>query len=334
LSLGEYGLDRLPPAERQNLLPRLLALYRNDPDPGIHGAARWLLKQWRADRQIKEMDEASRVASAPGVKRGWSVNSQGQTMVLIAKPREGRFWMGERKERHQQPLGHDFVLSSEDVTVEQFRHFCKEKRREYKYSEQCAPTQDCPAIEVLWYEAAEYCNWLSQREGIAEAQWCYEPNKDGKYADGMKIKAGYLRLQGYRLPTDAEWEYACRAGSTVGYSFGEPAELLERYGWFDRNSLGKAHSCGKLKPNDLGLFDMHGNVWQWTQGVYNHKPVDKEDDGGELIPGASFRVPRGGCWGNDAGSCRAALRSRSTPVNRSSFLGFRLARVPVEVGGK
>jgi hypothetical protein len=92
----------------------MLDLYRNDPDPSIHGAARWLLKQWRAEEKIKQMDAASRAASAPEVKRGWSVNSQGQTMVLIAKPREGMFWMGEGQGRHQQPLGHD--LSSRPRT--------------------------------------------------------------------------------------------------------------------------------------------------------------------------------------------------------------------------
>ncbi len=334
LSLGEYGPDRLLPGERQNLLPRMLDLYRNDPDPGIHGAARWLLKQWQAEKQIKELDAASRLAGAPGVKRGWYVNSQGQTMVVIAKPGEGMYWMGQGKERHQQPLGHDFAIASEAVTVEQFMQFCKDNRREYQYHEQYAPTKDCPAIDVSWYEAAEYCNWLSKREGIAEAQWCYEPNQAGKYAEGMKIKAGYLRLQGYRLPTEAEWEYACRAGSTVGYSFGEPAELLGKYGWFSSNSLGKTHSCGTLKPNDLGLFDMHGNVWQWTQGEYDHNPVDKEDDGGELVTRASIRVIRGGSWFYVAGYCRAGLRFGFTPVYRYFFRGFRLARVPVEAGGK
>jgi formylglycine-generating enzyme required for sulfatase activity len=362
LSLGEYGLDRLPPTEWQKLLPRILDLYRNDPDPGIHGAARWLLRKWEAEEKIKEIDAASRVASAPGGKRGWSVNSQGQTMLLIPKPREGMFWMGEGEERHQQQLGHAFALSSEDVTVEQFQRF----RAAYQPNKQYAPTKECPAIEVSWYEAAAYCNWLSQREGIAEAQWCYEIKKgaapalaastvsllgsplgprpllaaalvfprrtdqDDDYGNQVKIKAGYLELRGYRLPTEAEWEYACRAESTVGYSFGEPAELLERYGWFARNSLGQTHPCGELKPNDLGLFDMHGNVWQWTHGAYIAKFEGKKDDRGELVAGASARVHRGGSWGGGAGLCRAAFRGGIAPGNRDYFLGFRLARVPVE----
>jgi hypothetical protein len=94
LSLGEFGPDRLPPAEWQHLLPRMLDLYRNDPDPGIHSAARWLLKKWQAEEKIKEIDAASRIASTSGLKRGWYVNSQGQTMMVIPKPREGMFWMG------------------------------------------------------------------------------------------------------------------------------------------------------------------------------------------------------------------------------------------------
>jgi formylglycine-generating enzyme required for sulfatase activity len=358
LSLGEYGPDRLPPAERQNRLPGILELYRNDTDPGIHGAARWLLKRWGAAEKVREIDEASRVASAPGGKRGWSVNSQGQTMVVIPKPREGVFWMGEGNERHQQSMGHTFALSSETVTVEQFQRF----RAEYKPDKRFAPTKDCPAIEVSWFDAAAYCNWLSQREGIAEAQWCYEiqrgalpalaastvgllgspwgprpllaaalvvskrTDRDYLYGLQVKIKAGYLGLKGYRLPTGAEWEYACRAGSTAGYSFGEPVELLERYGWFKSNSLGQAHPCGELKPNDLGLFDMHGNVWQWTQSASFYKLGGKENDRGELVTRASLRVYRGGGWDYDAGHCRAAYRSGSTPYYRYRYLGFRLAR--------
>jgi formylglycine-generating enzyme required for sulfatase activity len=368
LSLGEYGPDRLPPTERQKLLPRMVELYRNDPDPGIHGAARWLLRKWEGEDKIKEVDAASRVAPATGVKRGWYVNGQGQTMLLIPKPREGVFRMGEGEgaEGQMQHLGHEIALSSEDVTVEQFQRF----RADYKPTKQHAPMKECPAIKVSWYDAAAYCNWLSQREGIAEAQWCYEINKgampalaastvgllgsplgprpllaaalvfpartdyDDRYGNQVKIKAGYLGLRGYRLPTEAEWEYACRAGSAVGYSFGEPAELLERYGWFDRNSLGQAHPCGKLKPNDLGLFDMHGNVWQWTHGRYNEKLKDKEDDGGELVSWASFRVKRGGGRSREASDCRAAFGFGFAPDLWGDDLGFRLARVPVEAGSK
>jgi serine/threonine protein kinase/formylglycine-generating enzyme required for sulfatase activity len=341
LSLGAYRLDRLPLSERQKLVSRMLERYRTDPDPGIHGAARWLLQQWQTETQIQEIDQASRVASTAGVlmsraasaagaPRGWSVNGQGQTIVLIPKPREGWFWMGEGVAGHRQPLSHDFALSSKAVTVEQFQRF----RAAYKPTAEYVPTKDCPAIEVSWYDAAAYCNWVSQCEGIAEAQRCYEPNQAGEYAEGMKIKAGYLKLRGYRLPTEAEWEYACRAGSTVSYSFGELEELLEKYGRSNRNSFGRAHPCGKLKPNDLGLFDMHGNVWQWAQDLYSDMPVDKEDGGSELVGGASNRVARGGCWNSFAGDCRAAIRSSDTPVSRHGDLGFRIARVPVGASGK
>ena len=100
-----------------------------------------------------------------------------------------------------------------------------------------------------------------------------------------------------------------------------------------RPSSAHCHPVALLKPNDLGMFDMHGNVLQWTQDVSNNKPVDNEDDGGELIA-ASNRVDRGGGWDIDAGYCRAANRSGFPPDYRDSDLGFRLARVPVEVGGK
>jgi formylglycine-generating enzyme required for sulfatase activity len=197
---------------------------------------------------------------------------------------------------------------------------------------------------------------------IAEAQWCYEiqrgavpalaastvgllgspwgprpllaaalvfpqrTDRDDLYGNQTKIKVGYLGLPGYRLPTEAEWEYACRAGSQAGYSFGGTVELLERYGWYDRYSLGEAHPVGALRPNDLGLFDMHGNVWQWTQPGFDDKTFDR----GESVDWASNLVSRGGSWFFDARFCRVAGHFGHAPVNRRIYLGFRLARVPVE----
>jgi len=98
--------------------------------------------------------------------------------------------------------------------------------------------------------------------------------------------------------------------------------LLERYGWYGRNSWGQPHPVALLKPNDLGLFDMHGSVWQWSQNGWDDKTFDR----GESVTLASYRLPRGGSWGNGAGGCRAANRGWNTPVDRLSYLGFRLAR--------
>ena len=98
---------------------------------------------------------------------------------------------------------------------------------------------------MSWYDAAAYCNWLSEQEGIPKLQWCYEPNKDGNYAEGMKMASDYLKRLGYRLPSEAEWEYACRADADTGFSFGESVELVGKYAWFVVNSFSKLILWGR-----------------------------------------------------------------------------------------
>jgi formylglycine-generating enzyme required for sulfatase activity len=132
-----------------------------------------------------------------------------------------------------------------------------------------------------------------------------------------------------RLPTEAEWEYACRAGTTTRYCFGDDAAGLGEYAWFDDNSCGTTHPVGQKKPNAWGLYDMHGNVWEWCQDWYSdayYASCPIEDPVG---PSQAFlRARRGGSWSYDAGYCRSANRSRYTPVDRCHNLGFRLALVP------
>ncbi len=126
----------------------------------------------------------------------------------------------------------------------------------------------------------------------------------------------------YRLPTEAEWEYACRAGTA-----GDFAGSLDEMGWYMSNSGSQTHPVGTKKPNAWGLYDMHGNVLQWCQDWYGDYP------GGKVVdpqgPGSgSNRVIRGGSWGSDATNCRSAARHRYSPDNRAAGLGFRLVRAP------
>ena len=135
----------------------------------------------------------------------------------------------------------------------------------------------------------------------------------------------------FQLPSEAQWEYACRAGSETRYCFGDDSSKLGEYAWYDANSGNKSRPVGGKKPNAWGLSDMHGNVWEWCQdwrkdGYYKQSPVD--DPTGAAT--GSSRVYRGGCWIYPAWCCRSAYRGHGEPGLRCSGLGFRVSRVPAE----
>jgi formylglycine-generating enzyme required for sulfatase activity len=208
------------------------------------------------------------------------------------------------------------------VTVAEFRRF----RKNHPNAKAHAPTEDCPVNMVSWYDAAAYCNWLSEQEGIPEDQRCYVPNEKGEYADGMRIKADALGLTGYRLPTEAEWELACRAGSVTGWSMGEAEDLLGKYAWYVANSASRSRPVGLLRPNDLGMFDLHGNAWEWCQDWAEQFPDMKDHQKDHKMDGNSSHPLRGGAFLNGPLAVRSADRSRAEPANRVNFFGFRPAR--------
>jgi formylglycine-generating enzyme required for sulfatase activity len=237
--------------------------------------------------------------------------------------------MGDGGKRRRIRIDWSFALASKEVTVEQFRRF----RRNYEPAEPLAPpTAECPANMVSWYDAAAYCNWLSEQEGIPKEQWCYEPNKEGKYNEGMKLAPNYLKRTGYRIPTEGEWEYGCRAGAVTRFSCGDSEELLDKYAWFTVNSRNKSHPVGSLKPNDLGLFDMHGSVWEWCQDVYRE---DGKGGGGKAtgdvkdiisIYSKDYRVLRSGSFYSLALGVRSSTRFGDLPWQPYNSFGFRPAR--------
>src|SRR5262249_14298885 len=128
-------------------------------------------------------------------------------------------------------------------------------------------------------------------------------------------------------PTEEEWEYACRGGSVTGWSMGAGEDLLRKYGWYVANAGGQSHPVGILRPNDLGLFDMHGNVWEWCQNRYGDFTDKRDPQQEDKVDDRSIRSLRGGaCSYSDALSVRSVGRYGLVPADRNSFNGFRPAR--------
>ena len=132
----------------------------------------------------------------------------------------------------------------------------------------------------------------------------------------------------YRLPTEAQWEYACRAGEDSKWCFGNEEEELQNYAWYgEDSSKGSAHPVAHKRPNAWGFYDMHGNVWEWCQNWSGAYEASSQDDPPGPATG-SRRVCRGGCWSDSAWYCRSASRYGYSPARRYNSLGFRLALVP------
>ena len=143
------------------------------------------------------------------------------------------------------------------------------------------------------------------------------------FLEKMKERSG----KPVRLPTEAEWEHACRAGTTTDYYNGAGEETLKEVAWFDKNSGSQTHPVGQKKPNEWGLYDMHGNVWEWCQDLFDDKAYTKRSGGVSdpfNLSTGNGRVLRGGSWGNGATYCRAACRAGIAPDTRSNACGFRL----------
>ena len=210
----------------------------------------------------------------------------------------GTFTMGEGSEAHQVTLTKAFELGVHEVTQEQYEAVMDTNPSKFKVKQN-------PVEVVSWYDAVEFCRKLS--------------------ALPAEQSAGFK----YRLPTEAEWEYACRARTTTKYSFGDSDSELGEYAWFDDKSADTTHPVGGKKPNAWGLYDMHGNVYEWCQDWYGDYPSGAVTDPTGAASG-SVRVNRGGCWFNFSVYCRSANRFWDTPDVRGSYLGFRVLRSSIK----
>jgi len=311
LALGGFEPNQLP-----ELIPELLDMYERDTDPGIHGAAGWVLRIWKQDEQLEVINKKLATGQAEG-RRDWFTNKQQQTFSIIHQARTAAPDAGN----NAQGSSYCFAISTTEVTVQQFLAF----KKDHQYDRNVATTPNSPVNKVSWYDAAEYCNWLSKRHDIPEDEYCYRANKDGL----LDFVPDYQKRTGYRLPTEAEWNFACLAGSRTAWCFGEAdEEITGKYAWWSGNSrsegVRRSFPVALLKPNDWGLFDMHGNLAEWClESAKPQETIFRNDIGA---------AGRGGYYSSDyrhVGSDRRFL------IGRKSFestIGFRPVRTIRYIG--
>jgi serine/threonine protein kinase len=314
LALGDLA-PRLPDAVRQGVLvPRLVDVYRDEPDPGIRGAARRLLIALDQARSVDQVDRSQAGAGAVAGRR-WFID-QGHTMVVI-DPRNA-----DRRQSIDRPIDRVFAIADREVTLEQFRRF----RPGHTQWPHVSTSPDCPAVDLTWYDAAAYCRWLDDRDHVPEEECCYPPIPEIK--EGMRVRPGYLQRTGHRLPTSAEWEYACRAGSRTVWPFGNRDELLGEYAWYYDNSARQTHPVGRLKPNAFGLFDMLGNALEWCHESSRHHSGtpgrDVEDP--SPVDGGLDRYLRGGAYIHRADGVRSDTGHPIGPKTLWDDAGCRVVR--------
>jgi formylglycine-generating enzyme required for sulfatase activity len=245
--------------------------------------------------------ESSQVKELPKI-----TNSIGMKLVLIPK---GKFTMGtpareeyrrDDETQHRVTISKDYYLGVYEVTQAQYQKVMGKNPSHFQGAIVGNENAWLPVENVSWDEAIEFCMKLSD---LPEEK-----------------AAGRV----YRLPTEAEWEYACRAGSKSAYSFGESSKSLGDYAWFIENSKRQTHPVGEKKANAWGLYDMHGNVWEWCSDWYGDYPKGALSDPAGIREG-SRRVLRGGCWDGYAAFCRSAFRYGDDSMFQNDSFGFRLA---------
>ena len=232
-----------------------------------------------------------------------------------------RGYYGDEEPAHVVRIAEDFWLGEYPVTQEQFGVWTKARRISHKNHFPNHPQN--PAEELTWRQAVEFCEWLTKEAGE-------------QFPAGLWLAC---------LPTEAEWEYACRAGTEMEYYTGNGESALKQAGWYDGNSENSTHPVGEKQPNAWGLYDMHGNVWEWCHDQWDEAAYRKRRDGDNdpgyegraeehrkgteaMIKTDEYRVLRGGSWCDAAGLCRSAYRIWGWPDVADRNGGFRVCLVP------
>lgn len=229
--------------------------------------------------------------------------------------------MDNEKPVHQVTFSQDFLMDASEVTQKDYVQLMGVNPSHFK-------GEQLPVETVTWFDAVLYCNARSKKDSL-DTVYTYISvlGTPGNGCEDLENLAIYLDRNGYRLPTEAQWEYACRGGTTTEYYWGDDSTDLDPYAWFTENSDSITHPVGTKLPNPFRLYDMGGNVYEWCHdwfddNYYSNSPVNDPtgpDNG-------SFRSFRGGSWFLGANDCRSSFRFRIHPENALFDVGFRVVR--------
>jgi formylglycine-generating enzyme required for sulfatase activity/tRNA A-37 threonylcarbamoyl transferase component Bud32 len=305
-ALGRLDPSLLAPGARRELTAALDDLYRRAPDGGTHSAAGWALRRWGVP-----LPPLAQTAQ-PVAGRGWFVNRRGLTMIVVPP---GQF---VTEARAVVRLTRPYCLSDREISLALFREFVKDpqypavaKPAAWRGPTRAtAPAEDCPASHVSHADAIRFCNCLSVREG---RRLCY------RRAAGAAAWECDFAADGYRLPTEAEWEYACRAGSATRFFFGDEPQHLPDYA----QVISRRTAPGASKmPNRWGLFDMVGNLWEWCWDWYGPLGSEPRVDPTGPATGSDW-ILRGGAYDSGTYDTGSAWRFRGRVTGATG--GFRVA---------
>lgn len=347
LLLGSFPMNEIPDATRTLLMSRLTKEFTTNPDPGIHAAIDWLLRHaWNRAAELDTMTKRLASNKTPVIPAdGWRVNSEGQTLSVLKPgmvfemgagaddPDRALQGSSDLELKHTVKILHGFEIGQREVSLEEFLRF----RPTFRYIDKTNPSgrKNGPVGGVSWFDAVSYCQWLTEKEGIPEDQWCF-PDLS-KIKSNMPIPAQYIRRTGYRLPTEEEWELAARAGNSMRYPCGMTSRHINNYAITWNNSQERLWPCGSKLPNAWGLFDTAGNALEWTMDElrkYDDPNLKADQDlsnrlGFLVIGGDSTRMLRGGSISNSPTMARVSARLAAQANQQSASNGFRICRTTI-----
>ena len=338
LTWAETRHEGILPAIRAGVLKNARQSFLDDPDPGVHSAAELLIRRWKPDT-LPVISVGTRMLPGPGAGgRGWIAGPNGHTLAFLRGPLTFRMGSPEGEPRrypyetrHERRIDRSLLVATTETTVAQYGKFNRDHVPDPRYCDKGLWSPNDPVGGVTWDQAVLYCNWLSHKDGL-------EPFFPDDVKPGTLLPKGGRDGGGFRLPTEAEWEFICRAETETCRPFGESEHFADRYAWTSSNSRELLFPAGQLLPNEFGLFDLLGSQWEWCLGgsigsdLYpTYPPGTKERPASDVfgaVPVSDYenRFVRGGVFNRGPTEARSAHRDVRAASYQYYHNGFRVVR--------